>query len=432
MKSALFLLFAPVLLAGDAKQRESVVHRLPALSAVFPPGAEPGAKVRVELLGDYLDRAQAVVFVGRGMAGAGEGSVGAQTSEAPIRARIVESRFTRLILDLEIGVNAAFGEHYFRVVTPRGPSNIALFRVGDQPHVLEKEPNSTLEQAMPVRLPVTLNARLERDGDFDFFRFHAHAGETWVFDLRSARNGNSLDAGLMLLDENGKRVAHSEDVFIWDPFLVHRFDGGGTFYAVVQGTHRNNDPSFAYQLDIRRAAHLQTISPLSFVPAAAEATIYGAALLDGGAKLVFDTARIRGTITGAHGDRASAQLEVDAGLAPGAYRFWIAGKDGRSNAVTLLVADTPRAGDAQNLRPPASIAGVARYREPERFSFEAKAGETLVFEGRAQRYGSPADLILRIRNTSGKTVATNDDGNFPGVQFNKDPYLVHKFKEHGR
>ena len=42
---------------------EEVKTRLPALSSVYPQGWTPGAKVPVTVLGEYLDRAQAVVFL---------------------------------------------------------------------------------------------------------------------------------------------------------------------------------------------------------------------------------------------------------------------------------------------------------------------------------------------------------------------------------
>jgi hypothetical protein len=39
---------------------------------------------------------------------------------------------------------------------------------------------------------------------------------------------------------------------------------------------------------------------------------------------------------------------------------------------------------------------------------------------------------LRIFDSAGKQIAFNDDGNFPGVQFNKDPQLIHTFAKPGR
>src|SRR5713101_8043683 len=43
-----------------AEAREITYH-LPRLSSVFPQGAQPGTRTRVQILGEYLDRAYVVV-----------------------------------------------------------------------------------------------------------------------------------------------------------------------------------------------------------------------------------------------------------------------------------------------------------------------------------------------------------------------------------
>jgi len=270
IKNLPVFLFAAAL-AAASEPAKPIEPRVPKLNSVFPQGAQPGAKVRVEVLGEFVDRAQTVVFL-----------------DPTVHGDVVESTYTRLTLDFTTAPDVPLGPHYFRIVTPRGASNVLLFRVGDQPHILEQEPNSTFEQAQEVTIPATINGRLNTDGDFDFYRFHAGKGQSWIFDLRAARNGNGLDAALILADAKGRRLRHSEDVFIWDPFIQYTFEETGVYYAIVQPTHRHNDPNFAYQLDIRTAPHLETISPISMPPGATvEATVFGAGLTGSG-KLWFE------------------------------------------------------------------------------------------------------------------------------------------------
>ncbi len=397
-----------------------VHHRLPALSSVFPQGTEPGTKLRVEVLGEYLDRAQAVVFL-----------------DPSVRGTVVRSDYTRLDLEFDVAPEAPLGPHYFRVVSPRGPSNLLLFRIGDQPHRLEHEPNDSFEQAEEVPIPVTLNARLNADGDFDFFRFRVQQHETWVFDLRAARNGNGLDAALILLDSEGRKLAHCEDFFIWDPFLTYTFPKAGVYYAVVQPTHARLDPNFAYQLHIRKAPHLETVSPLSLPPgAAAEATIYGAGLVSGKAdskaRLWFDAPGFDGEVFEMRGSSARVKIRVPADARPGPHQLALLTSGGRSDPVTFLVDAMPVHKGGEEITPPVSITGVARYRRPERFFFDAKQGQSLVFEVRAQRFGSPVDSVLRLRDEKGKEIAVNDDATFPGVQFNKDSRISQTFPQAGR
>ena len=417
MRFAACLVFLAAAFAVDkTAPPDEVKTRLPAIASVYPQGWSSGVKVAVTVLGEYLDRTQSVIFL-----------------DPSVRGRVVEASFTRLALEFDVDPETPLGPHYFRTVSPRGASNILLFRVGDQPHILEREPNSRLEEAQEVAIPATVNGQLDRDGDFDFFRFRIpRKGETWIFDVRSARNGNGLDPALILLDSKGRKLAHSEDVFIWDPFLAYTFDEPGEYYAVIQPTHVRLDPNFAYQLDIRTAPYLETVSPLSFGPGSTvEATLFGAAL-SGNAKLWFDAPGFSGEAIEMRGGVARVKIHTPESAPDGAHTLALITAGGRSNPAQFLIDSTPRYKGGGPIQVPASISGTARYRQPERYSFDVKENETLTFEVRAQRFGSPVDSLLRILDDEGKEIAVNDDGVFPGVQFNKDSRLSQTFKKAGR
>lgn len=417
VKQALILLALALPAMADEPEAKpaEVQHRLPVVSRVFPQGWQAGASLPVEILGEHLDRASQVVFL-----------------DLSITGRILEVSLTRALLQFEIAAGAALAEHYFRVISPRGASGPMLFRVGDQRHHNEKEPNSRLEEAERIDVPVTINARLDQDSDFDFFRFHAEAGQRWIFDLRSARNGNSLDAAMILLDGQGRRLEYVEDHFIWDPFFAHTFQQAGDYVVVVQPSHTRNDPSFSYQLDVRQAAYLQTISPLSLAPGSeTEVTLFGDGLSDANAKLAFETEALEGRVLQARGNSALVHLRVRGDAKPGPHVVrW--DSRGMSNPATLLVDATPAHKAGTDLTIPVSITGTARYRQPERFPFQAEAGQTLVFEVKAQRFGSPVDSLLRILDAQGKVIAFNDDANIAGEAFNKDSRIRHKFEKAGR
>jgi hypothetical protein len=393
-----------------------ITPRLPSLDAVFPQGCRPGEKVAVEVLGEFLDRAADVVFL-----------------DPALRGRVTQSSYTRLLLEFSASAGAPLGPHYFRIVSRRGASNLLLFRIGDQPHIVEKEPNSTLADAQQVSIPATINGRLDHDGDFDFFRFQVRQGDTWIFDVRSARNGNGLDPALILLDSKGRKLAHSEDVFIWDPFLEYTFAEAGTCYAVVQPTHTHNDPAFAYQLDIRTAPHLETITPISMRPGTdQEATLFGAGLRGSSARLWFDSPGFSGEVLSLNGSTAQVRIRVPGDASEGPHQVAMINEGGRSAPATFLVDATPAYREGQPIATAVSITGIARYREPERFPFDVRAGDTLVFEVRAQRFGSPVDSILRITDENGKELAFNDDAKLLETPFNKDSLLMHKFEQGGK
>lgn len=403
-----------LLTAAIAAAADPVVHRLPVASSVFPQGARRGAQLEAEVLGEHLDRASTIV-----------------PFDKDLKGEILEAAPTRLRIRLSIAEKAAYGPHYFRIVTPRGASGPLLFRIGDLPRTRETEPNTTLKQAQPVTLPVTIDARLNQDNDFDFYRFRAKAGETWVFDLRAARNGNGLDSALILMTGDGVKLAHDEDHFVWDPFFTHTFAASGDYVAVVQPTHRSNDPNFAYELDIRQAPQLDTIAPISFAPGASvEATIHGAGLSGAGAKI--ESSALSGEVVTLGGATATVKLTVPATATEGPHELTLITAGGRSNPVRFLIDATPAHPGGERLNAPVTVNGIIRYRQPERFRFSAKKDETLVFEARANRFGSPADPLIQILGSDGKIVARNDDFVFMVADFyNKDPRLTHKFKEDG-
>ena len=408
-----FLALVPALFAAGP-DTPKVVHRTPVAASIYPQASRPGHSFDAEILGEHLDRAATLIV-----------------PSGAFSATIADHSPTRLAVKITVPPNAPYGVHALYVVSPRGASNPVLFRIGDLPHVLEAEPNSLLEDAQPVAIPATVLGRLNVDKDFDFFRFRATRGSRWLFDLRAARNGNGLDAALILLDATGRKLAHSEERFIWDPFLDVQFPADGEYVIVIQPTHRNNDPNFAYTLDIRQSPHIDTVAPLALPPGRHEITLYGAGFHDAAAKLEFSHPAIKGTITAVNGASARAAVDVPASVT-GPQTLTVVTAGGRSNPARWVVEDLPAA-SGPALPIPAQVTAMARYRDPHKFTFQAQAGETLSFEVRSQRLGADSDLSLRILDSAGKQVAANDDFAFAGAEFyTKDPRLTHKFATAGQ
>ena len=391
---------------------------------MFPQGAEPGDVLNAQVLGQHLDRAARVVFL-----------------EPGIHGRILDGSQTKLGLELKVDADGAIGPHYFRILSPRGASNLLLFRVGDQPHDSEIEPNGDLDQAQSLSTPVTLNGRLRSAKDIDIFRFRPRVGEHLIFDLRAARNGSALDASMILLDAQGRKLDHVEDLFIWDPFFSHSFESDGEHYLVLQPTRGRTGPTHGYQLDIRRTPHLDGLAPLALaVGATTKVTVFGTGLDSLGLETAFSTEGISGKVLETRRDHAELRITVDENSVPGRHELRLSTPEGQSNAVSFWVHDLPIRRLGEKLSVPSAVLGTARYDQPDRFLFDAQAGESIVFEIKAMRLGSPTDMTMRIVQLlptgSDKLccpeIAQNDDWKFPGVRFNKDPKLEHTFKEAGR
>ncbi len=100
-----------------------------------------------------------------------------------------------------------------RVKSAEGWSlNSVGLAVGNDPEVLEQEPNNSPAQAQRITLPVTINGRIwggEQDGgapDEDYFRFHAAKGEHLSIEVAAARLGSPLDSVIEVLDAQGKPI----------------------------------------------------------------------------------------------------------------------------------------------------------------------------------------------------------------------------------
>jgi hypothetical protein len=86
-------------------------------------------------------------------------------------------------------------------------NNVQL-AVGNDPEILEQEPNNSPAQAQVVSLPVTVNGHIAggASADEDYFRFHARKGENLTIEVAAARLGSPLDSVIEVLDAQGNSI----------------------------------------------------------------------------------------------------------------------------------------------------------------------------------------------------------------------------------
>src|SRR5439155_12621806 len=133
---------------------ESAVYRLaigvlPRATALYPSGGRRGSTVPVTFIGENLgpDPTHSVTI----------------PADAPLAARDE------------------------RLQTTAGWTNPLPFQVGDLPEVMEREPNDTRKQAMPVSVPVTVNGKIDRPGDVDSYRFKVSKGQRLILEVLANR-----------------------------------------------------------------------------------------------------------------------------------------------------------------------------------------------------------------------------------------------------
>ena len=138
-------------------------------------------------------------------------------------------------------------------------SNLVPFAVDTLPECLEKEPNDSPQTAQPVTLPVIVNGRIDRPGDWDVFRFEGRAGEQIVAEVYARRLDSPLDSVLELTDAAGKRLAFNDDhedkadglnTHHADSLINFTLPADGTYYLHLGDAQHQGGPEYAYRLRI--------------------------------------------------------------------------------------------------------------------------------------------------------------------------------------
>lgn len=121
----------------------------------------------------------------------------------------------------------------------------------------------------------------------------------------------------------------------------------------------------------------------------------------------------------ANAKSATLRLVLAANTPPGPQELRIVGPNGVSNGQTVQVSDllevrenepSDAAEPAQMLLLPRAVSGVIRRpAETDLFKFHARAGEHLIFDLQANRYGSPLDASIELLDASGKELARSED-----------------------
>ncbi len=133
-------------------------------------------------------------------------------------------------------------------------------------------------------------------------------------------------------------------------------------------------------------------------------------------------------------NEVSVNLTTPSDLPRGAYELWLVNSNGESGRVKIHVDDVPQVYLTRTNRIvavetlPASFWGSHETSgQVDRFDFDAKAGQTLVFDLSAKSLGSKADAVLTLLDETGRVLASNN-----GFDGSPDPFLGYAFAADGR
>jgi hypothetical protein len=208
----LFLLFALGIRAAEK----------PALDQIYPAGVSRGMTNEVTLLGKF------------------------EPWPPKLWASIpgVEFQFTtnKGKASVTVSNDAPLGPYLVRAYNDEGPGDLHILVVTDKLELLEIEPNNHFANAPVItNFPVTINGRLEKNGDVDSFRFDIKAGQWIDAAVDSYTLLAKLDPVLRLVTTNGYQLAWNHDFSSLDPRLVWQAPSDMTLVLQVFG--------FAYPAD---------------------------------------------------------------------------------------------------------------------------------------------------------------------------------------
>jgi hypothetical protein len=100
----------------------------------------------------------------------------------------------------------------------------------------------------PITMPVAVCGRLSERGDNDGYRFEAHKGVTYAFEVIASRAGSDCDPILRLFDTKGSILIESDDTrgFGKDLRLEWKAPADGAYRLQVADLHDRGGPTFGY------------------------------------------------------------------------------------------------------------------------------------------------------------------------------------------
>lgn len=386
----------------------------PRIETVFPGAVTRGKTTEVWVTGRYNFRdAVRVLVEGEGVTATVMEWKDLADPQTPKEKR---PQFDREAVKLKVQVlpEAAPGIREFRVITKGSLSGVAHLMVTDLEAVNEIEPNDSPEQAQRVVVPQVVNGWLDKERDFDVYRFDAKSGDRVSFvvhaDRLQQRTTSTSDVALSLRDESGREISFADDSYRKDPQLFHTFSRDGVYYLFLsEASYGSGKDKWWYSLTVSTGPIVTSIYPLA---------------AGAGGKVKF-----RPTGFNLEG-LEDAEIEIPKS-ARDEWRFQLRSPKGLSNEIRLHLSDLPKKNEDElktlAIQVPSGINGcVCRDREVDAFRFHAVKGQRLEFEISAHRYGSPLDALLEVRDASGRLLAVEDDSIIT-VGWDSDPaYPVEK------
>ena len=136
-------------------------------------------------------------------------------------------------------------------------SNRVPFALDTLPECNEIKPNQDRAHAQRVALPVIINGRIDKPGDWGVFQFTGQSNAVVVAEVRARRLDSPLDSVLKLTDAKGQLLAYNDDcedladglnTHHADSYLMVKLPADGTYYVHIGDTAHNGGAEYAFRL----------------------------------------------------------------------------------------------------------------------------------------------------------------------------------------
>jgi len=404
------------------------------LSALQPTGGRQGSQVTVTLLGADLDDLQTLTFSHPGITATPALSSASEFDPQP-RA-IPRTMVVTIPADVPAGL-------YDVVAVGRyGVSNPRTFVVGTAVEVAkEGEPDSPAK-AQNLAIESTVTARASA-GKSDHYAVSLTAGQRVRAEVWARRIDSRMTAVVEVLDTDGTVIATARRYHADDPFIDFTAATDGRYLLRIHDLYAGGGDDNHYRLTVTAAPRIDFVfPPVTTLGEPLKLEMFGVGLPGGvPANLPGRSAQ----------DNTTALETITIDARPGDPAHPATMRTGRrllaprDTAATLidLVADVPggpqllppavvapspaiiesepndKPAAAQSVTFPATLAGRFYPRgDRDWFTFEAKAGDTIVFDLISNRLGLQTDPCLTIESVSAaadgkpvvKEIAFVDDG----------------------
>lgn len=406
------------------------------LYAIFPPGAQSGTSLDVKVSsGADLEELKQLVFNHPGIKAV------QKTQDSGGKQVPVTNTF---VVSVDAGVPA--GVYDARTVGLFGLSNPRRFVVSKTKHVVEAEPNNTVDKASDLTLEQPVLAVIGGGADIDFYKLSLKKGQRVVFRCEAQSLDSRLSAAIEVLNESGRRLAYVRGHGQVDPVTDLTIPADGTYLVKIYDFVYRGGSDYGYRLLATQAPYIDFILPPAGIAGkTSKFQIFGRNLPGGqDAGVSVNRAALQRLEVDIAIPQATSELKGDSFLVPrragtDGYTYTLDSPNGKSNPVMIATAavvpaaekePNDAAGQAQHVTVPGEFFG--QFQTPgdiDTWTFDAKAKEVYYIEIFGDRNGSNADPYFSLdqvqkddkgAETGTKRITAQDDNglNPGGNDFN--------------